>query len=737
MASSALHCSSCGKRFEFDRDVGTLRVRCPVCGVLLSSEETPLDSADKRPPDPRLEMTVGGCRIRKRLSAGRASVTYLARHKKLRMLVALEVFPHSRPGYSEQRITELFAQLRQAAALRSPNVVGILDLGRRSDSEFVVKELVDGGSVRRLLDRRGQLRPGEVLPIAEGVLRGLRAAHEHGLTHGGISPDTMLLDYDGMVKLADPGRTPEQEDLAEFIPTGRGGVTGPCFYVAPEQVRDGMGDIRSDLYALGVSLYEMLSGRVPFEGDGPQEIMRKRVEEAPRELRLLAPAVPDELCSFVMRLMAPKPDDRPADPAEALSELEEVAVGLSERGEIRKVAAAITPAESGRRRRLRAVVWMLVGVALITLATVPLMRLLREPRRSGLVGDRVAQSRESSRVLVVITSADAPGTEPLPEAQRRSLLALAQSHVSCCGSLAAINPFATEELAQEGKSVDEMLLALDPDYVLKIRRSPEPASVKWQLSFSRLRGQGWTVAAECATDASADDATAKLNEALSELLGKVALRLGDAGSGPVRYEPYTAGWADPKLWEAVGTAVVSERAGRWGEARAALAAAMPQAEHPAMLEVLDAFYAMAASRQEGNGVGAPPAIRGEELKGEFARLAVALDAIREGSPEAVDKALGSYAAAFPRSARCHFLVGLWRIRIGAATDEALAAFWRAVECDSGYLPAAFAAADIIALRGQDGLDAFMERYRALAHTEDKATALALHCSALKNPKQAE
>ena len=726
MASSAFHCSSCGKRFEFVRDVGALRVRCPTCGVLLTLDEAAPGSERRHPPDPRLRMTVGGCRPKKRLSAGRASVTYLARHKKLRMPVALEVFPHSRPGYSEQKITALFAQLGAAAALRSPNVVGILDLGRRSDSEFVVKELVDGGSVRKLLDRRATLRPGDVLPIAEGVLRGLQAAHERGLTHGRISPDTMLLDYDGTVKLAELGRPLEPEDLTEFIPIGRGGVGGPCFYIAPERVADGEGDIRSDLYALGVSLYEMLSGRAPFDGADAQEIMQKRLEETPEELSVLAPAVPEELCSFVMRLMAPEPDDRPADPAEALSELEEVAVRLSERKEIRKVAAAMTPKDSERRRKLHRAIWMLVGAALIVLAVLPAMKLFRAP-----VGPPPVQSQVGNCVLILIGRSDASATEPLPEAQRRSLLALAEMHVSCCGNLTAINPFAIEELAQAGKSVDEVLLAVDPGHVLKILRSPGAESPRWRLTFSKLRGQGWTVAAECATNASADDATIRLNEALSELLTEAARRLGDAESGPAPYDPDTAGWADAKLWEGIGSAVMHERAGRWGEARAALAQATAQAKHPAMLKVLDAFYAAADSRQEGNGMGAPPAVGGERLRGEFAHLARALDAIRQGSPEGVDKALGAYAAALPRSARCHFLVGLWRIKTGAAPDEALAALWRAVESDPGYLPAARAAADLVAARAPSELDTFLERYRALAHTEDKVTALAQYCAALK------
>ena len=527
MSPVALHCSNCRKVFKLVRNADGFTVRCTTCGELLRRAVS--GEAKKRPPDPVLKGVIAGCRPRKRLSAGRTSVTYVAHHSKLGIQVALELFPHDRPGYDYQKVSYLLSQLSAASRVRHPNVAGVLDLGRRSDSEFVVRELVDGGSVRGLLDRRGSLTPGDALPIAEEVLRGLAAAHELGLTHGRISPDTMLLDYDGSVKLADLGRPLEPQDLVELTPTGRWVLTGPCFYVAPERVGGEPGDIRSDLYSLGASLYEMLSGRVPFDGADVDELLQRRLEGPPEELHLVAPEVPPDLCEYVARLMSPQPADRPADPAQALSELKAVALLLSEDKKIKKVAAAVTPTERARARRRNTAVWVLAAVALLAFASWPISRFFRGAAK-------VAPTVHGNRVLILVTPAT-PEAQQLNELQRGSLLALAELHVSCCGTLAVVNPFASEEMLRAGKGIDDILLTVDPDYVLRMVHSPGLERTRWNLSLSNLRGKGWTVATETATEVSRDDPAVQLNEALGSLLGMAAQRLCDELSGPVRFEP--------------------------------------------------------------------------------------------------------------------------------------------------------------------------------------------------------
>jgi len=642
------------------------------------------------------------------------------------MPVAVEVFPHNRPGYGEQSAVRLLRGLAAAAAaLRHPNVVGVLNLGRREDCDFVVKELLDGGTVRGLLDSRGALAPAESLAIVEDVLGGLAAAHELGMTHGDVRPETILLDYDGTAKLSEPCRPLEPEDLSELAPTGKGEASGPRFYVAPERAGGAApGDIRSDLYSLGVTLLEMLSGRAPFRGASPEQ-----AAEAPPDLRELPPDLPEELGAYVGWLTSPAPAHRPSDPAEALSKLRELGLELSRQQKLRRLPAAMSPGQRERRWWARATFWTAVGVLLVMLALIPPIRMIFK----GMVPAPVQRRRVDDparmrRVLTVLRPSET--SPPLPGDVRMALMAACAHLLANRPRLAPVDPFMTDELLRAAGNLDDLLLRTDPDYLLKITHSPGLDRLNLSIELTTLRGDARTVRAQCATDARGDGAATALTAALEDLLARAATALGDDRLAPPQDAAAGGEHHDGATWRHLGAALAAERDGRWDEALQALKQAGEAGSHPPEIEVLGAFCSLAAAWEEGVEPEVPQGLGGSGLSGETALLARAVDAVLLGERGAARGALGDYLAAYPDATRGHYLLGLWRTTSGEIPEEAAAALWRALETDPGYLPAARAAARLAAARGAAPLAEVTDRYRRIAPDGEKADKLEAYSKGL-------
>jgi len=671
----------------------------------------------------------------RRLFAGRFSITYEAVQQRHKMPVLLEVFPHEHPRYSEEHVVRLLKGVALAARLRHPGVVGILDLGRREGYDYVVRELVGADSVRALLEKRGKLALNVALPIAEDVLRALCEAERLGLRHGRISPDTILLDYDGRAKLEHFGRPLERDELLEFVPTPRGSLVGPCFYVAPEQVEDGeAGDIRTDLFSLGVSLHEMLSGRVPFDGESAEDILSARLDAAPAPLRALDPDIPAEVSDFVEGLTSADPAGRPRTACEALERLREVALELSRRRSVAR-APRLKPAAGDKGRgRLQAALWTALAFALLAAAAVPLYRLATERGRRELEQDaaREAGSRAMrGGVLLVLEPAAGPGGQPLPEHRRHALLLLAALQVSRLEGLALIDPFRSEELCASSGGLEGAVRAAGPEYVLRITHAPGLNRLKWEVSLAALQGQRRNVRREAATDPDGADAPLALGAAVDEVLAGAAQWVGAGNYEPLMAGPAADALSHIRLWELLGEAWRQERMGRFSEAVRVLSEATARWPDAEFLGVLEALYE-AADSWERRGRMTPSAHppQGGALWGELSLLAGFLASVAEGDRAAAHSALGEYLASCPRSPRGHLLLGMWRVQNGAPADEALAAFRRAMELDPGYLPPARAAARVIAARSPEGLGAFLEGYKRLAPGEDKAEALRAFCEQL-------
>jgi hypothetical protein len=250
---------------------------------------------------------VGGrYRLRALLGSGGMAAVYRAWDPHLERDVAVKLLhPTStdRPGSAER----FRAEARMAGSLAHPNVVNVYDYGEDAGLGYIVMELVDGEDLATLLRRRTPLTAAKAARIAIGVTRALEAAHAHGLIHRDVKPGNILLTHEGDVRVADFGISRAMRAAGS---TTAGMVIGSVDYFSPEQARGDEATPASDLYALGVVLYEMLAGRRPFEASSAAAVAIKRLHEDPAPPSRYAPGVPAELERIVMRAMQRDPRRR-------------------------------------------------------------------------------------------------------------------------------------------------------------------------------------------------------------------------------------------------------------------------------------------------------------------------------------------------------------------------------------------------------------------------------------------
>ncbi|WP_456787353.1 Stk1 family PASTA domain-containing Ser/Thr kinase [Cellulomonas sp. P5_C5] len=253
-----------------------------------------------------------------RIARGGMATVYLAVDRRLDRDVALKVMhAHLAEGTSGSDFVARFRrEARTAARLTHPGLVGVYDQGVDGETSYLTMEYIDGCNLRRHIGERGALTVGDALRIGESVLDALAAAHRVGLVHRDIKPENVLLASDGRVKLADFGLA---RAVTEVTSTTTGTVLGTVAYLAPELVVRGVSDARTDVYACGILLYEMLTGRQPFTGETPIQVAFQHVNNdvpAPSEL---VDWLPIEIDDAVRALAARDPDDRPVDAAAALA----------------------------------------------------------------------------------------------------------------------------------------------------------------------------------------------------------------------------------------------------------------------------------------------------------------------------------------------------------------------------------------------------------------------------------
>ncbi len=245
---------------------------------------------------------------------GRGGMATIFRAVDLRMgrIVAVKIL---REMYSTDPkfVTRFQREARAASALQHPNIVQVFDYGQSKESYFIVMEYVDGMDLRRYLKKRSILENDRAVEIAHDVALGLGAAHRRGIVHRDVKPQNIMLNDDGLVKLTDFGIASMYKDAESERLTTTGMTLGTVQYYAPEQAQGEIVKPAADIYALGIVMYEMLTGRTPFEGDTPVAVAMKHIQEAPEPPSRYNPRVTPALERIILRCMEKDPRDRYRD----------------------------------------------------------------------------------------------------------------------------------------------------------------------------------------------------------------------------------------------------------------------------------------------------------------------------------------------------------------------------------------------------------------------------------------
>jgi beta-lactam-binding protein with PASTA domain/serine/threonine protein kinase len=252
----------------------------------------------------------GRYELHRRLGRGGMAEVYLARDQMLDRAVAVKVlFPAlaTDPGFVERFRREA----QSAAGLNHPNIVGVYDWGEANGTYFIVMEYVEGESLAEMIQAQGRVDADRAAEIASDMAAALGFAHRNGgVIHRDVKPGNVLITPEGAVKVADFGIARAISDTSDQNLTKTGSVMGTATYFSPEQARGAGVDPRSDVYSLGCVIYEMVTGRPPFQGENAVAIAYKHVQEAPVSPRLVDPAIPDTLEAIILKCLAKNPANR-------------------------------------------------------------------------------------------------------------------------------------------------------------------------------------------------------------------------------------------------------------------------------------------------------------------------------------------------------------------------------------------------------------------------------------------
>ena len=263
----------------------------------------------------------GRYRIVRKLGSGGMANVYLAEDEDLGRRVAIKIL-NDRYANDDLFIERFRREAKSAAALSHPNIVSVYDRGEAEGTYYIAMEVIEGRSLKELIMTRGPLPIPQALAYTHEMLEALRFAHRHGIIHRDIKPHNILIGE--RLKVTDFGIA--RAGASQM--TEAGSIMGTAQYLSPEQARGAPVTAASDLYSVGIVLYEMLTGKVPFTGDSAIEIAMKHLNEPPKPPSKIRPEIPEELDAVVLRALSKNPEDRYQTAEEFSEDLHRVEAGL-------------------------------------------------------------------------------------------------------------------------------------------------------------------------------------------------------------------------------------------------------------------------------------------------------------------------------------------------------------------------------------------------------------------------
>lgn len=258
----------------------------------------------------------GRYQVRSRIARGGMATVYLATDLRLERRVAIKIM-HDHLAEDSAFKERFIQEARSAARLAHPNVVNVFDQGQDSDMAYLVMEYLPGINLRDLLKEHGKLTTEQTIDVLEAVLSGLSAAHKAGIVHRDLKPENVMLADDGRIKIGDFGLA---RAVSANTATGAA-LLGTIAYLSPELVTRGIADARSDIYAVGIMMYEMLTGEQPYKGEQPMQIAYQHANDSVPTPSSINDHVPAELDELVLWATAKEPDERPRDARVMLDQL--------------------------------------------------------------------------------------------------------------------------------------------------------------------------------------------------------------------------------------------------------------------------------------------------------------------------------------------------------------------------------------------------------------------------------
>ena len=258
-------------------------------------------------------------RVGRLIGAGGMGEVYLAEDETLHRKVALKLLP-VRYTQDEERVRRFQREARAASALNHPNIITIYEIGHTDSVHYIATEYIEGETLRDRMNKQ-RLKIAEVLDVATGVASALAAAHDAGIIHRDIKPENIMLRPDGYVKVLDFGLAKLADPETALKDSSSGGVMGTLLYISPEQARGLQPDSRSDLYALGAVMYEMITGQAPLRGESFIDIAFAIANEIPKPPSNFVAGMPPELDHIILKLLEKDRDNRYASARQLLGDL--------------------------------------------------------------------------------------------------------------------------------------------------------------------------------------------------------------------------------------------------------------------------------------------------------------------------------------------------------------------------------------------------------------------------------